>query len=91
VEALNMNERRREDKAAMMKQRIAQLSDPALAAEVKRFGLIDHELSDEDKAYGDALMQECKRRLAERRVWLGPGIVMIAGDGIYDGPQVDLD
>ena len=43
-----MNERRREDKAAMIKPRIAQLSDPAFAAEVKRFGLIGHELSDED-------------------------------------------
>jgi hypothetical protein len=74
-------------KAATMK-RIAQLSDPALAAEVKRFGLIDHELSDEDKAYGDALMQECKRRFAEKRVWLGPGMLFVAQEGIYEGPQM---
>jgi hypothetical protein len=81
------------DKAATLKQRMAQLSDPALAAEVKRFGLVDRELSDEDKAYGDALMQECKRRFDERRVWLGPGSVF-SSDGIYDGPQTirhDLD
>ena len=60
-----MNERRREEKAAMIKPRMAQLSDPALAAEVKRFGLIGHELSDRDKASGDALVQECMRRFAE--------------------------
>jgi hypothetical protein len=66
-------------------QRIAGLSDAALAAEVKRFTLLN-ELSAENKAYGDALMHEVMRRFNERRVWLGPGIVF-APDGIYDGPQ----
>jgi hypothetical protein len=51
-----------------MKQRIAQLSDEALVAEVKRFELIDHELSDKKKAYGDALVQEWERRVEKRRV-----------------------
>jgi hypothetical protein len=50
----------------MMKQRIAGLSDAALAAEVKRV-LLD-ELAAEDKVYGNALMQELIRRFNERRV-----------------------
>jgi hypothetical protein len=53
---------------------------------VKRFGLIDHELSDEDKAYCYALMDEVQHRFKERKVWLGPGFVF-APDGIHDGPQ----
>jgi hypothetical protein len=50
----------------MMKQRIAGLSDAAVAAEVKRV-LLD-ELAAEDKVYGNALMQELIRRFNERRV-----------------------
>jgi hypothetical protein len=62
---------------------LLQLTDAALAAEVKRVGLLK-ELSDEDKVYIDALAQECMRRFKQRRVWLGPGLV-ISADGFYEG------
>ena len=60
------------------------LSDAAIAGEVKRVGLLE-EVSAEEGAHIDALIHEVMRRFVERRVWLGPGVVF-APDGIHDGP-----
>jgi hypothetical protein len=54
--------------------KIKELSDSAVADAVHIFGLVDRELSDEDKAYGEALTRECLQRFADRGVWLGQGI-----------------
>lgn len=74
-----------EDEAVGRARPLRNLSDAAIAAEVKRVGLLE-QVSPEEGAHIDALMHEVKRRFAERRVWLGPGVVF-GPDGMRDGPM----